>query len=441
MGLRNRAIFWFFIYGFLVFFPLFIAATTRPPGNRPAIVEISVACGFIGLAMLALEFALISHLRPVAMPFGMDALIQFHRELGTMALVFVLVHPVLLFINGLPLSTLNPFGGGIVTQLGTIAILGMLLIVGLSFGRKRLKFKYEYWQLTHGLLSVATFVIALWHMAQVDRYMSVPAMKGIWLLYAILLIGLLVYYRLVMPIQMLRRPWVLVDNKAEAGDARTLTLRPDGHKGFNFSGGQFAWLTTRRSPFSIYHHPISMSSGGETDLTGTIQFTVRNLGDWSGKTVPELEVGRKVWVDGPYGVFTIDDEQAQGFVLLGGGVGITPMRSIIQTMIQREDFRPVTLFFATNTEEDLTFREELEAIAATYDNIKLVYVLAKPGDDWQGERGYITEEVMLRHLPSQWRRFMYFICGPEVMMDALEKELLAMGVPGDQIQTERFNMV
>ncbi len=105
MGLRNRAIFWFFVYGFLVFFPLFIAATNQPPGDRAAIVEISVACGFIGLAMLALEFALISHLRPVALPFGMDALIQFHRELGTMALVFVLAHPILLFINGLPLST------------------------------------------------------------------------------------------------------------------------------------------------------------------------------------------------------------------------------------------------------------------------------------------------------------------------------------------------
>jgi predicted ferric reductase len=441
MGLRNRAIFWFFVYGFLVFFPLFVAATNRPPGERSIIVEISVACGFIGLAMLGLEFALISHLRPVAMPFGMDALIQFHRELGTMALIFVLVHPILLFINGLPLSTLNPFSGTAATRVGVIALICMLLIVGLSFGRKRLKFKYEYWQLTHGLLSIAAFGFAIWHMANVNRYFSIPVMRLIWFQYAILLIGLLVWYRLIIPIQMLGKPWVIKENKAEAGNSHTISLEPLGHNGWSFSGGQFAWLTTRKSPFSIYHHPISMSSGGEMDQTGNIQFTIRNLGDWSGETVPNLEVGNKVWVDGPYGVFSVDHEQAQGFVLLGGGVGITPMRSILLTMIQRQDFRPVYLFFAANHEDELTFREEFETLSNDYPNIKVVFVLSKPPEGWEGESGYITQPILDRHLPEQRNRFMYFICGPEPMMDAMEKVLLEMGVPGDQIQTERFNMV
>jgi NAD(P)H-flavin reductase len=117
------------------------------------------------------------------------------------------------------------------------------------------------------------------------------------------------------------------------------------------------------------------------------------------------------------------------------------MRSIVHTMIQREDFRPVVLFFAANQEEDLTFREELEKLAEMYDNLKVVFVLSKPAPGWKGETGYVTAEVLSRHLPNQWKRFMYFICGPEPMMDALEKELLQMGVPGDQIQTERFNMV
>jgi predicted ferric reductase len=266
-------------------------------------------------------------------------------------------------------------------------------------------------------------------------------MQGIWFLYGILLVGLLLWYRLVIPIQMLRKPWVIKENKTEAGKSRTITLEPVGHKGWSFSGGQFAWLTTRKSPFSIYHHPISMSSGGEMDETGIIQFTIRDLGDWSGNSVPKLQAGDKVWVDGPYGVFSIDHEQAQGFVLLGGGVGITPMRSIILTMIQRQDFRPVHLFFAANAEDDLTFREELETLPKDYSNIKVVFVLSKPPEGWQGETGYITRQVLERHLPEQSRRFMYFICGPEPMMNAMEKVLLEMGVPGDQIQTERFNMV
>jgi predicted ferric reductase len=177
------------------------------------------------------------------------------------------------------------------------------------------------------------------------------------------------------------------------------------------------------------------------DQTGNIQFTIRNLGDWSGETVPNLEVGNKVWVDGPYGVFSVDHEQAQGFVLLGGGVGITPMRSILLTMIQRQDFRPVVLFFATNTENDITFREELIELSNNYPNIKVVIVLSEPPEGWEGESGRISQEILERHLPAQAKRYMYFICGPEPMMDAMEKVLLGMNVPGDHIQTERFNMV
>jgi predicted ferric reductase len=441
MGLRNRSILWFLVYGFLVVFPLLVGLLNPPAAVRPAIVEVSVAAGFIGLAMLALEFALISHLRPVSMPFGMDALIQFHRELGTLALVFVLLHPLLLIVNGLPISMLNPFGGTPATQTGVIAILGMFLIIGLSFGRKRLRIKYEYWQITHGLISAAVFIIAIAHMGQVNRYFAAPEMRGLWFLYAILLIGLLVWYRLILPIRLMRKPWVVVDNKAEAGRSHTLTLKPQGHEGMTFSGGQFSWLGTRSTPFSIFHNPISMSSSGELQQDGTIQFTIRDLGDWSGKRVPALKPGDKVWVDGPYGVFSIDMDQAQGFVMLGGGVGVTPMRSMILTMIQREDFRPVYLFFAVNTEDDLTFREELEALPARYPNIHVVFVVAKPGSGWTGEKGYVTQEVLMRHLPTQWKRFMYFICGPGPMMDAMEKLLPSMGVPPAQVQTERFDMV
>jgi predicted ferric reductase len=184
-----------------------------------------------------------------------------------------------------------------------------------------------------------------------------------------------------------------------------------------------------------------MSSGGEVEPGGAIQFTIRDLGDWSGQKVPNLKAGDRVWVDGPYGVFTIDHEQAQGFVLLGGGVGITPMRSIIHTMLQREDYRPVTLFFAANLEEDLTYRKELEQLAQKYSHIQVVFVLSKPGSGWTGETGRVNREILERYLPRQWQRFMYFICGPEPMMDALEKLLVEMGVPSDQVQTERFNMV
>jgi predicted ferric reductase len=73
-------------------------------------------------------------------------------------------------------------------------------------------------------------------------------------------------------------------------------------------------------------------------------------------------------------------------------------------------------------------------------NLKVVYVLANPGPAWEGERGYITADVLQRHLPKQFRRMQFFVCGPTPMMDAMEKILPEIGVPAGLIHTERFEM-
>jgi ferredoxin-NADP reductase len=68
-------------------------------------------------------------------------------------------------------------------------------------------------------------------------------------------------------------------------------------------------------------------------------------------------------------------------------------------------------------------------------------VLERAPEDWAGERGYVTAEVLSRHLPPSYRRFQFFICGPDLMMDAAEAALLQLGVPPERVHTERFHMV
>jgi ferredoxin-NADP reductase len=157
--------------------------------------------------------------------------------------------------------------------------------------------------------------------------------------------------------------------------------------------------------------------------------------------VPEVGPGDLVWVDGPYGVFTLDREEGPGYAFLAGGVGITPLRSMLLTMAEREDVRPVVLFYAAGAPDDLIFREELLALRGRM-NLKVVYVVSEAPPGWEGERGRITAEVLRRHLPpKQYRRWQYFICGPSPMMDALEQVLPELGVPDERIHTERFDMV
>ena len=147
-----------------------------------------------------------------------------------------------------------------------------------------------------------------------------------------------------------------------------------------------------------------------------------------------------MFVDGPHGVFSIDQDEGPGFGLVAGGVGIAGLISMIRTMADRQDMRPVLLFYANREWDDVAFRDELERLKDQL-SLTVVHVLERPPGDWAGETGYVTDEVFARHLPPGYRRFQFFICGPDPMMDAAEAALIGLGVPSERVHTERFDMV
>ena len=110
MGYAFRAALWFGTYFFLIILPLLAGAVSPPEGaGRGFLYELAMAAGYTGLAMMALEFALIARVRTVAAAFGNDALLQFHQIMGYVSLGLITTHPVLLIHQGLPATLLNPF--------------------------------------------------------------------------------------------------------------------------------------------------------------------------------------------------------------------------------------------------------------------------------------------------------------------------------------------
>lgn len=444
MTMIVRGALWFGLYFFLILLPLATAAISSPARVAPSfIVELGVGAGFVGLALMCLEFALISRTKAAAQAFGEDALQLFHNLMGMAALGFLIAHPILLFISGYPAQCwLNPLAGcaNVATRTASLALYVLIVLVGLSIWRKKLGIKYELWQVTHGLFALLVLIAAMVHIFIVGRYTTTPIMKAVWLMYAILVTALLLYYKILLPILNWNKTWEVVENRLERGDSRTLVLQPVGHKGFSFQPGQFSWLKTGHTPFGLGQHPISMSSSGDVEPGSQVAFTIKDLGDWSGQEVTALEPGDTMWLDGPHGVFSMDREQGMGYVFVGGGIGITPLYSMLQTMVEREDVRPVLLFYGGSNWESLTFREELDDLAGQM-NLQIIHVLSQPPTGWEGESGYVTGEVMKGYLPRQYKRFVYFVCGPEPLMDAMEKVLPELGIPPQNVHTERFDMV
>lgn len=446
MRLVVRGVMWFGLYMVIVLLPLIAGAVFLGPETAAGpLVNLSAAFGYIGLALMASELALVSRFAGAAGAFGLDSLLQFHRQMGLVAMAFVAAHPVLLIADrAYNAGLLVPSTGMPWPVLaGTAAFIAALLVVGLSVFRKQLRISYEVWQMTHGLLSIVLIGFAAAHVFGVGRFAGLPVIRAIWAVYLLSLVGMFVRYRVLRPLSLMSRPWEVVENRPEYGQAHTLVLKPVGHEGFRFEPGQFGWIGFGRTPLGFTQHPISFSSNGDVPSEdGTVAFTIKQLGDWSNHIVPHVKPGTRAWIDGPHGVFTIDREEGAGYVLIGGGVGITPLYSMLQALETRGDMRPVYVFHGANDIDDATFREELAEMAERMDNLTLVTVLVRSEDDWEGERGFVTADILTRYLPpTLYRRFQYFICGPAPLMDAMEAILPQIGVPADRIHTERFDMV
>ncbi|MFZ6027574.1 MAG: ferric reductase-like transmembrane domain-containing protein [Chloroflexota bacterium] len=434
-----QGIFWLIVYLLLTLAPLFVLKIGPVPEGRGFWREFSVALGFCGLAMVMLQFILTARFRRIKYPYGSDIVYYFHRQISQVAFALILAHPIILFIvKPDTLQLLNLLQAPWRARFGVTGLVVLFLLVSLSVFRKKLKFHYDEWRITHGIFAVAAVALAMAHIIGVGYYISTPLKQFLWGGYGVFWMGLLLYVRVIKPWMEYRRPYEVANVKAERGDAWTVTLHPVGHGGFRFQPGQFAWLTLRSSPFADKEHPFSISSSSEQ--TGSIAFTIKNLGDFTA-TVKDIQAGELAYLDGPHGGFSIDRHpHAPGFVFIAGGIGITPMMSMLHSMADRGDQRPAILLYGSNTWDAITFREELDDLAQ-HMNLKLVHILAKPPEGWSGERGFITLDVIKRHLPPASARYEHFICGPDPMMNAVEKALRAHEVDWGDFHSERFDLV
>ena len=145
-------------------------------------------------------------------------------------------------------------------------------------------------------------------------------------------------------------------------------------------------------------------------------------------------------MDGPFGRYNILETAKEGIILIAGGVGIAPAMSILRSMADSNDQRPVTLFYGHNIFEHVEFYEELQQLEMKLSNFKNILVLQHPHDDWKGYRGFITAEVLRSELPQNYHHLHTFVCGPLPMMSAIRKSLGQLDMPEKNVHYEEFNM-
>lgn len=434
---RVRACVWIGLWLLLCSLPLWLLLASPLPTRGGFWWNVGIAAGFATLALLVLQFFLTARVRTVTRPFGIDLIYYFHRQLAWLLCLLLLLHPLpLLWRDDTLWAQLLP-GGNWRMQSGALALVLLLGIMLSSVWRKRLGLPYQYWRRLHLVLALAVTLLALAHVDAIRYYSAAAGLRGFWWLCLAAVLALVVTVHLLRPAALLRRPWRVTAVRPEQGSCTTLTLQPEGHAGLQFRPGEFAWLSVGHSPFTLAEHPFSISSAPQPD--GRVQFTIKQLGDFT-RTVPQLQPGTTAWVDGPYGVFSIDAQPAApGYLFFGGGIGIAPLFSMLQALAERGDTRPHVLFAAHSRFDRIPRRDELVTLARRL-NLRTVPVLEEPPEGWPGERGWFTTELLRRHLGPEYRGHHCFLCGPRPMTDLVERGLRELGFAPGQIHTELFAM-
>lgn len=386
--------------------------------------------GLLAGAMLMLQFVLGSRLKPLDGAFGLDRVLRFHRITGVTAIGLALLHPILLYVT--PHYSFDSETAAWKTGLGSLAMLALFVIAVTSIWRKSMGLSYETWHRFH-YLGFAVVVLIGTHSLVLGSDLHSGWARWIWMAmlggYALLF----VWARVVRPRVIAARGWTVEHVSPVSHNTWQLELAPEGHAGLRQVPGQFALLTLQRKGARDERHPFTVASAPRED--GSISFAIKESGDYT-SDIGGTPEGAHAIVEGPYGQFCHLRHGGDRLLMIAGGVGITPILSMLRYMAAEEDARPVTLIWGNRTEEDILYREEIEQMAKSLD-LRVVHVLSEQLD-FEGEIGHVDEQLLRRLLNGEDADAAVYLCGPPPMMKLVRRALREVGFKPSQVHSERF---
>lgn len=399
--------------------------------------ELASGFGILAYAILLAEFVLSGRFKSIANTVGIDVTMRFHQLMARTALVLALLHPLL--YAGTPTGGPRPWDPTrqltITTDFtnlasGIGAYLLLAALVGHAISRAQLDYKYETWRLMHGLGALLIAGLLWHHTVSAGRYGAQPALTWLWLAMTAAAAGSLVYVYVLVPLRDGSRRWRVASVRQLTPRQWELRLTPEGHRGLDYEAGQFVWLNVGHSPFTLQENPFSICTAPADGPE--IAFMIKELGDFT-RTIGQIRPGTAAYVDGPYGSLTLAGRQEPGIALIAGGVGIAPLLGILRQLRLTGDARAVRMIYGNRRLDQIAWREELEGADVRF-------VLSEPPENWQGETGWIDGALLDRHFEEEEiNAWVFVLCGPAAMLSAVEDHLIARGVPGHRILTERFD--
>ncbi len=199
---------------------------------------------------------------------------------------------------------------------------------------------------------------------------------------------------------------------------------------FKFRPGQFVDITIDKPKYKDDKGNTRAFSIASSPLDEYLMVATRLTDSAMKKSLSELEIGFLVHIDGPLGAFRLHSDESTPAVIITGGIGITPFRSVIKDATERNSNQKITMIYSNRTKEDAAFVEDLEEWQSYNTNFEFV-------TRWTAEEGHIDEPFLKKHIKNLAKPIFY-VAGPPGMVAGTTKLLIESGVNEDNIKFEEF---
>jgi len=411
-------------------------------GTGPALTSAGRLVGLVAMDLLIIQVILMARIPLIERTWGQDRLARWHRLVGFTSFNGMLAHIALVTLGyaaSARVGILAEFwelitnaGGMLLALAATVCIIGVV-VTSMRFARRKLR--YESWHLLH-LYAYLGVGLALPHEIWTGSSFRSSWAQVYWWGFWGLAMAAVVVYRIVQPLWRSARHQLRVVKiiKEAPGVVSVVVKGRDVHRLGARAGQFFQWRFLGADGWTRAH-PYSLSAA---PTHNAMRITVKALGDASSE-MDRVPIGSRVLIEGPYGRLTADVCRGSGVTLVASGIGITPLRALLEELGPRPG--GVNVIYRTSEGEDMIFAKELDFFAKEH-GVRVVHL---PGgrarrSSWLPSKSeHIADHAALLHLVPDIASHDVFVCGPNPWMDSVVTAASRCGVPDDQIHLERFD--
>jgi len=412
-------------------------------GMATGLTSIGRLTGLVASDLLLIQVLLMARIPLVERTYGQDELARRHRWVGFSSFNLMVVHIIAITLGYAATSPKGLWGtivdfvvnypGMLLAVAGTAAL---VMVTVTSIRAARAKLRYESWHLLH-LYAYLGVGLALPHQLWTGKdFLTSPVATVYWWALWAAAAGSVLFWRVGQPLwRSMRHRLVVQEVRAESDTVTTVVMDGRNLHRLPVQAGQFLQWRFLDGPGFTRANPYSLSAAPNGR---TLRITAAHLGDGSAR-LASLRPGTKVAFEGPYGRLHEGVRTRQKVLLMASGIGITPMRALLEALDQRPG--DVTLVYRVRSDRDRIFVDELSALAASRQARFFIVTgtRATKRHSWLPQHAaHLGDVEALRQLVPDVANHDVFICGGPGWMDAAEQAVIDAGVPGEHIHIERF---